>query len=345
MPNRKKKSPSRSSKPTSPWRRAARWTAVGAILVFLALAVGGNIYVHHSPDWLADHRSPLTAPLEYVGNRSAFLTDALGWTGHDCVYETDDPIPEGQILFAGAPLRRAAPAPADLVTLDRGDFLIGWSPSLRHPVWAAYHVPRDARFDYNGRSRPSFKKDRSVETSPSPSDYEHTSYDRGHMVPNRATITRFGPDVQQKSFLMTNVAPQRPGLNRGPWREMEQRIADLWSQKYGEIWVIVGTIPAATRSKLGTSTIDVPEKFYMVAVAQTAEGVRSLAVLLDQRANRWDFPVHNIITIAELERLSGLEFFPDMPKFLKSPLKRDRPTRLWPIRFRDLVKLILIRLT
>ena len=35
----------------------------------------------------------------------------------------------------------------------------------------------------------------------------------------------------------------------------------------------------------------------------------------------------------------GLEFFPEMPSFLKRPLQADRPTRLWPIRFRDILKM------
>ena len=334
------------STPTSPLRLAARIVSIVLFLVLVGLCIGGDFYVHHSNEWLDQHRSILTGPLEYLGNRTAFVTDALGWTGHDCVYESDDPIPEGEILFAGAPLRKNAPAPSDIVTLNRGDFLIGWSPSLRHPVWAAYHVPRDARFAYSRKG--NFAKDRSVESSPAPSAYTNMSYDRGHMVPCRAISTRFGEDMQKKTFLMTNVAPQRRSLNCGPWREMEHRICDLWSQKYGEIWVIVGAIPSASpasREKLGNSSVSVPEKFFMVINAQTEDGVRTLAVLFEQTAGRWDFPMHNIVTINELEALSGLEFFPDMPKFLTSPLKRDRPTRLWPIRFIDVLKLLMIRFT
>ena len=73
--------------------------------------------------------------------------------------------------------------------------------------------------------------------------------------------------------------------------------------------------------------------------------MRALAVLLPQTAEVNDFPVHNIVTIKELETATGLEFFPDMPKFLARPLKADRPTRLWPIRWHDIVKLILLRFT
>ena len=58
-----------------------------------------------------------------------------------------------------------------------------------------------------------------------------------------------------------------------------------------------------------------------------------------------DFPMHGIVTINELEAATGLRFIPDMPGFLAKPLKADRPTRLWPIRLRDIFKLILLRFT
>ncbi len=338
-----KKSPAKKPKgrkSRSP-RFWARLTSLASVLVLAILCIVGNFYVRHPADWLAAHRSPFTAPLEYFGNRSAFITDALGLTGRDTVNTPDDPIPTGMVCFAGEPRRVGAPAPSDITVLDRGEFKIGWSPSLRHPVWVAYHVPATATHEMG--KRPHFSKDRNVASSPSPQDYARTGYDRGHMVPNRAIVTRFGPDVQRKTFQMTNIAPQRPALNRGPWREMEQRIADLWTAKYGEIWVIVGAIPSKDRTKLGKSSISIPEKYYMVIASQTKDDVRVLAVLMDQNANRWDFPVHNIVSVDELERLTGLDFFPDMQKSLQKSLEADTPTRLWPIRFVDVLKLILIR--
>lgn len=347
----KKKSPKgdkkKNGKSHSPslLRKLARYLTLALLLAFASLCTGGYFYVHHSPEWLRDHRGAATFLLEYLGDRTTYLTDGLGWTGHDAVYDYDEESPLGEKLFAGAPRRVSAPAPADVVTLERGEFVIGWSPSLRHPVWAAYHVP--AQPTHEAGRRPAFKKDASVDTSPIPGDYTHALYDRGHMVPNRAMATRFGPDIQKKTFLMTNIAPQRPALNRGPWRELEQRICDLWTAKYGEIWVIVGAISSTSpsaRETLSNTHVDVPEKYYMLITAQTKDGVRALAILLDhQSAGYRDFPVHSIVTIEELEKATGYEFLPDLPKFLKSPLKVDRPTRLWPVRFADIIKLILIR--
>ena len=45
----------------------------------------------------------------------------------------------------------------------------------------------------------------------------------------------------------------------------------------------------------------------------------------------------------ELERRTGLNFFPDMQKSLQMSLEADVPTRLWPVRFVDLFKLIMLR--
>ena len=351
MPKKKnvkaeKKAKAKKAPPASPMRKAARVVTIFTVLALATLCGVGNWYVHHPSDWLSERQSLLTAPLVYLGDRTAFITDAFGWTGHDAVYDSDDPVPSGQVFFAGQPQRVGAPAPSDIAVLQRGEFAIGWSPSLKRPVWAAYHVPREARFDIG--KRPAFAKDRNVASAPPPDAYKGSRYDRGHMVPNHAIVTRFGPDEQRKTFLMTNIAPQAPALNRGPWREMELRIADLWTARYGEIWVIVGALPASSapeRNKLALSGIDVPERYYMIAVAQSEDGVRALAVLMPQTTDRWAFPTHDIVTIDELEKLSGLEFFPEMPSFLKRPLQADRPTRLWPIRFRDVLKLILLRFT
>ncbi len=327
-------------------RRLARMLTIFAAATFAILCSIGCWYARHSPEWLAEKNESLpgiiTGPLMYFGDRTAYLTDALGMTGHDVVYDYDEPPPEGQVCFAGTPARRGAPAPSDIEILDRGEFMVGWSSSLGHSVWAAYHIPREARFE--DTDRPSFRKDPDVLNSPSASAYSQTGYDRGHLAPNHAIESRFGPDVQRKTFYTTNIAPQRPALNRGPWRQMEHLAAEMWTAKYGELWVLVGTIPAnGTGERLSGTGIEVPDAFWMVAVAQDEDGVRALAVVLPQSAGWDDFPVHGIVSINEVERLTGLDLMPELPAFIAKPLEAERPDRLWPIRLLDVFKLIALR--
>lgn len=336
----------RGKRNVGPVARFFRRLAFSSIAVLALLSLAGGWFVSHPAQWLSDKRDDwphfVTTALFYFGDRAVMLTDGLGLTGHDAVYDFDEPPPSNSVLFAGMPVRTGGPAPDDVRIVDRGDFIIGWSPSLRHPLWVAYHVPAEKA--YEAGKRPGFRADPAISGSPAATWYKGSGYDRGHMAPNYAIATRFGTDAQKKTFYMSNIAPQRPGLNRGPWREMEHRIADLWTAKYGEIWVIVGCVPGDEETRL-ESGVDAPKAFWQVIVAQTAEGVRALAVYMPQNIPYSAFPVHNIVTIDELERRTGLDFFPDLPDFLEKPLEADLPTRLWPVRFIDVFRLILLRFT
>ena len=327
----------------APWR-SARGLSMAMLAVVALLSAAGGWFVSHPWQWISDRCDDwprfVTAPLMYFGDRAIMITDGLGWTGHDAVYDFDEPAPAGEVFFAGAPVRTGAPAPADVRVVEHGDFTIGWSPSLKHPLWVAYHVP--AKKVCEAGKRPGFRADPAVPGTPSATAYKGSGYDRGHMAPNYAIATRFGVEAQKKTFYTSNIAPQKPGLNRGPWREIEHRIADLWTAKYGEIWVLVGCVPGDEEDRL-PSGVDVPKAFWQVIVAQTADGVRALAVYMPKNIPSSAFPVHNIVTIDDLESLTGLDFFPDMPNFLQSPLEADRPTRLWPVRFIDIIRLIMMR--
>lgn len=317
---------------------------IGCVLVVVLAIWGaaGEWFVHHPRSWISSQPAALSKVLCWIGNPLADVTDAFGWTGYDTICEYDTEAPSDSVFFAGAPKRIAGPAPQDIRILDRGEFKIGWSDTLRHPVWCAYHVTRDAR--YENAKRPGFFKDRSLSRTPAPGDYTKSGYDRGHMVPNYAIVTRYGEEAQKLTFCMSNIAPQTPALNRGVWREFEHRIADLWTARYGEIWVVVGCISATSnRETIGGSDIDVPTAYYQIVIAQEGMDVRALAVLFDQSVGWKAWAARHLVTIDELESLTGLDFNPELPSFLQEPLESDLPSRLWPIRPLDIFRQIALR--
>jgi len=328
----------------SPSRRIALKALVALAVLLAAWGFAAEWFVHHSPRWLETCRASwpavATVPLLWLGNPLADLTDGLGWTGHDAVYEYDCPAPSGAVAFAGLPRRTGDPAPDDIRVVQRGEFAIGWSDSLRHPVWCAYHVPKAAPFEAG--KRPPFVKDRAIPAAPDPGDYKGCGYDRGHMVPNYAMATRFGEAAQRLTFMMGNVAPQSPALNRGVWRDVEHRIADLWTARYGEIWVVVGCIPSRAE-KIGGTGIDVPSRYFQVVVAQEDMDVRALAVVFDQSVPWSEWAARHIVTIDELEEITGLDFNPDLAEFIQSPLEAELPSRLWPVRGADIFRQIALR--
>ena len=51
-------------------------------------------------------------------------------------------------------------------------------------------------------------------------DYTNSGYDRGHMMPAGDRSSRISS--MKSTFIMTNVCPQVPALNRGPWKRIEE---------------------------------------------------------------------------------------------------------------------------
>ena len=323
-------------------RKFLRRLSAALLVSFIALAAASVWFVHHPRAWLRDKRRnwhpALTVPLFWLGNPLGDLSDAMGLTGRDATVVCRRRIPSGEVFFAGAPVRRGPPAPDDIVMLDRGDFKVGWSPKLRHPVWVAYHVPVKAA--YAAGKRPNFGRDKSVPSSPTSSKYTRSGYDRGHMAPNYAITTRFGPEAQKLTFLTTNVAPQSPQLNRGVWRDVEHRIADFWTARWGEVWVVVGAMPGRGEMLSG-SNVDVPEAFYQVVVAQSGDEIRALALVVEQEVPWRAWPTPYLVSIDEVERRTGLDFLTDLDDATEAALEAAVPTRLWPVRFLDAFRQLL----
>ena len=337
MAKTKKKSGKRS--------RSRRISLKLAIVLIVFLALWGSAaewYVHHSRKWLdnTEAKWPLfvTSPLNLLGNPLSDITDGLGLTGHDAVYEYDEEAPHGSVTFAGLPKRINKRLSSDTIILNRGEFTIGWSPSLQHAEWVAYHVT--AKCKYEDGKRPGFRVDKSAPSIPKPEDYRKSGFDRGHMAPNHAIVSRYGDEERLKTFAMSNIAPQTPALNRAVWRDLEHRIADLWTARYGEIWVVVGAIPSTCEMKIGPG-IDVPSAYYQIIMAQEKMDVRALAVLLPNNDDWNMWASRYIVTIDELEELTGYDFNPSMPEFIQNPIEAELPTRLWPVKPWDIFKQII----
>lgn len=326
-------------------RRFVRRLAAFLALVLLLTASAGNWFVRHPREWLEQKKeslpSFLTDTLFYLGEPFADLTDSFGITGEDAVCKVTAPFKGGSVFFAGVPVRKTNKAPDDITVANKGSFTVAYSDKLRHPVWCAYKVGKEPKFTAD--ERPGFRKDKTFKSCPPASAYAKTGYDRGHMAPNHAIATRYGPEAQKKTFLMSNIAPQTPELNRGVWREVEHRIADLFTAKWGDAWVIVGAVSNGSETLSGTD-IDVPTQFYQIIAAESDGEIRALAFLFEQEVPWKAWPRHYIASIDEIEEITGFDFFAELEDSVEAELESKKPTRLWPVHFFDAFRALKIHL-
>ena len=101
-----------------------------------------------------------------------------------------------------------------------------------------------------------FRADKRIADSPTPADYTNTGYDRGHMV---AAANADDPNEMSDTFLMTNMTPQLPSINRTAWRLLEDQVRDLPFK-----WVVTGAHYSKTPAVIGKAKVPVPDMLYKV---------------------------------------------------------------------------------
>ncbi|HOE60054.1 MAG TPA: DNA/RNA non-specific endonuclease [Kiritimatiellia bacterium] len=324
--------------------RFARSFVILVSLFLLSTLIAANALVHlprqRQQSLLQNLPDVAAQTLTRVGHAAADITDGLGWTGRDAVAALPQPTDTNRLTRAGVPRRLpSCTAPDDLVVLNKIGFTIGYSPAWRHPVWVAYRADPTCRNPL--LPRPSgFKPDPAAPRSPKHREYSRSGYNRGHMVPNRVIASRHGPAAQAQTFLTSNICPQRASLNQGPWENLEFRIAELWPTRYGSVWVLAGAVPAPEARRL-PSGIHVPAAFYQIVVTQPQDGtLRAFAVYMPQHVRRRT-PVRSmLVSIDELETLTGFDFLSELPDEVEAELEAATPTRLWPVGLVGTIRLV-----
>ncbi len=215
--------------------------------------------------------------------------------------------------------------------LRNDGFLVGWSDVRVNPLWVSYllHEMEDPR----PGSRPDFRQDWRTLWPIGTDSYFGSGYDRGHLAPNYAIATVHGRRAQQQSFLMSNISPQRPDLNRRLWQRLEEVVIDHFVPRFGVVQVITGPIFGErffdnVTHRVGL--VEVPQAFYKIVVVP-AEKPRALAFIMPQEV-RGDEPLDDyLVSIDEVEARTGLNFFPEMPEDVARVLEGEVVVEGWAL--------------
>lgn len=167
-----------------------------------------------------------------------------------------------------------------------------------------------------GPRKDVFKKDPDIKNSPTPSDYDKSGFDRGHLTPYLDNA--WDQTVGDESFFMTNMAPQYPGLNRGIWKTLESDVRAWADQRKHDLVIYVGSIHTSTDKKIGTTHVDIPESFYKVIVDTTTK--ETLAFIFPNVQKLSDNLAEYQVTVDDIEKKTMLEIPVPNSKIEKSEL-------------------------
>ena len=211
--------------------------------------------------------------------------------------------------------------------IEKEGFLLAYSRERQIPLWVGYELTAEElagdleRLDY-------FSKDDDLgDSSPVSSSYTGSGYDRGHMIP--AADVKWSEAAMADSFLMSNVAPQIPELNRGPWRDWKS--GDTGTGEGGRSCYCLLPDRSSRRINIPGLAVGgtvIPLYYFKVVLDYREPGIRAWGFLMpntgEMLADREyeDF----LFSVDRVEEFTGYNFFSPLPDELEEDLENRAPS-------------------
>lgn len=179
----------------------------------------------------------------------------------------------------------------------------------RTPLTSAEHLTKERVTAPHPERQNAFHPDPNISPADRAEldDYARSGYDRGHMAPSRDMADE---KSQYESFSLANMIPQNSDNNRHLWEGIESAVRDL-AKRTGELFVVTGPIFYGSELKRLNGKVMVPT--YVFKAIYDPSKNEAAAYLVKNTAGK-DYAK---ISIADLDKLTGLNAFPKLPANVK----------------------------
>jgi endonuclease G, mitochondrial len=195
------------------------------------------------------------------------------------------------------------------------------------PIWVSWELNSNW-FGNTPRYSGNFITDQSLPVymyRPKHSDYTNSGYDRGHIVRSKERTST--PEDNKSTFLMTNIMPQTPDLNRGVWLDFEKFCEKLALSGH-QLYIMAGGFSYTSHLK-STNMISIPDSFFKIVIDVTPSNGffdSSTVVYSVKMPNRegiasdkWQKYSSKIF---EIEKSTGLKFLNSVEEPIASYLRK-----------------------
>lgn len=160
----------------------------------------------------------------------------------------------------------------------------------------------------------------------SQNEYSGSGYDRGHMCPSGDRTLTIADN--SATFVMTNMIPQAPGNNQGPWADLESYCRSLAGQGK-DLYIISGGY--GSDGTLSSGRVNIPANTWKIIVVVDAPGLgargvnantRVISVVLpnDKSISYGDWKTYRV-SVDDIEESTGFNFLSVLPESLQDILE------------------------
>lgn len=207
-------------------------------------------------------------------------------------------------------------------------YQLSYNEKHEQAEWVAYSLSK-SDIIYTKHKRPFFISDPKVKTKSADwRSYKKSGYDKGHLCP--AGDKRFSKKAHDETFYTSNISPQKHDFNAGIWNKLEQKTR-YWAKKYNHLYVVTGGVLKPNLKTIGKNKVSVPNQFYKILLDYTKPEIKAIAFLLPhQKSNK---PLYSfVVSIDEIEKITGIDFFPNLPNSIETKLEASTNYKNWSFR-------------
>lgn len=193
-----------------------------------------------------------------------------------------------------------------IIMIDHKFFKIAYNKEKRLAQYVTYELTKEHVLNKKAERENKFIVDPILEQKNIPlvrsSEYSKTGYDRGHLAPSADFA--WNQEANNLTFVMSNMAPQKPKLNRDAWKRLEDQVRK-WACGEERITVITGPILKDGLPTLKSGLV-VPEEFFKVIIDETPP--QKMISFIFTQSDSGNVMAERIVPIEKLEVRSGIAF-------------------------------------
>lgn len=211
--------------------------------------------------------------------------------------------------------------------IDHKFFKIVYDPQLRLAKYVSYDLKSEDLKKKSFKRKDRFREDpfllKMQLPSVKPSEYAKTGYDKGHLAPS--ADFSWDEKANDLTFVMSNMAPQKPGLNRDSWRRLEEKVRG-WACGENHVTVITGPIIIKSLPRLKSGLV-IPNEFFKIVIDQTPP--RKFIAFVYQQSDKGDVLLQRSVPLQKIENATKLSFNKFFESFNSDEKRSPASTDIW----------------